>query len=241
MMAANAAPTSWLQLPLAFDVARMRQESDQFAAGDWISHFNTRAYENGWSCVPLRSAGGEARHIIPIDGAAYSATPHLARCPYLRDVIASFACDTSAVRLMALEPGAVIHAHRDPGTALMDGLTRIHIPIHTSPQVHFSIDGERVHFTAGHAWYMDASCLHAVHNGGATPRIHLVIDCITNAWLEALFARAGFVPKAAARYGDPSINDGNVHDVIARLRASATPAALALVSRLAALAAAEAA
>lgn len=241
MSPASATPSTWLQLPLAFDIGRMQRESDQFAASDWISHFNTRAYENGWSCVPLRSAGGEARHIIPIDGAAYTDTPHLARCPYLREVIASFACDTSAVRLMALEPGAVIHAHRDPGTALMDGLTRIHIPIHTSPQVHFSIDGERVHFTAGHAWYMDASCLHAVQNGGARPRIHLVIDCITNAWLEALFARAGFVPKAASRYGDPSINNGNVHAIIASLRASATPATLALASKLAALAATEAA
>ena len=228
--------SSWLQLPLSLDVLRMQQESGQFGASDWIAHFNTRAYEQGWSCVPLRSAGGEAGHIIPVDGACYSDTPHLARCPYLREVISSFECETSAVRLMALAPGAVIHAHRDAGTALMDGLTRIHIPIQTSPQVLFSIDGESVHFTAGHAWYMDASCLHAVENRGGTPRIHLVIDCITNTWLEDLFARAGFVPKAPARYGDPSINDGNVQAVIAQLRASATPATLAMAERLASLA-----
>jgi len=228
----GSAPSSWLQLPLSFDVVRMQRESGQFAASDWIAHFNARAYERGWSCVPLRSAGGQAGHIIPLDGARYSDTPHLARCPYLRDVISRFECDTSAVRLMALEPGAVIHAHRDAGTSLMEGLTRIHIPIQTSPQVLFSIDGESVHFTAGHAWYMDASCLHAVENRGTAPRIHLVIDCLTNAWLEDLFARAGFVPKAAARYGDPSINDGNVHAVIAQLRASATPATQAMADRL---------
>lgn len=228
--------SSWLQLPLSLDVLRMQQESGQFGASDWIAHFNTRAYEQGWSCVPLRSAGGEAGHIMPLDGACYSDTPHLARCPYLREVISSFECETSAVRLMALAPGAVIHAHRDAGTALMDGLTRIHIPIQTSPQVLFSIDGESVHFTAGHAWYMDASCLHAVENRGDTPRIHLVIDCITNTWLEDLFARAGFVPKAPAKYGDPSINDGNVQAIIAQLRDSATPATLAMAERLTALA-----
>lgn len=238
MPAANTSgtPSTWLRLPLSFDVARLQADSDQFTGDEWISHFNTNAYENGWSCLPLRSAGGEARHIMPIDGVAYADTPHLARCPSLRDVIARFACDTSAVRLMALAPGAVIHAHRDAKMALQDGLTRIHIPIHTSPQVLFTIDGESVHFTAGHAWYMDASCLHAVHNRGTTPRIHLVIDCITNAWLTALFAEAGFVPKAAAKYGDPNINDGNVHAVIARLREAATPATLALASELAALA-----
>ncbi|WP_300753813.1 aspartyl/asparaginyl beta-hydroxylase domain-containing protein [Janthinobacterium sp.] len=231
----SSAPSTWLQLPLTFDVARMRQESAQFAASDWIAHFNARAYEQGWSCVPLRSAGGEAGHIIPLDGAQYSDTPHLARCPYLRDVIASFQCGTSSVRLMSLAPGAIIHAHRDAGTALMDGLTRIHIPIQTSPQVLFSIDGESVHFTAGHAWYMDASCLHAVENRGTSPRIHLVVDCLTNEWLENLFARAGFVPKTGAKYGDPSINEGNVQAVIAQLRSSPAPAMHAMADRLATL------
>lgn len=232
----NLAPSTWLQLPLSFDLAQMQGDSSQFLASDWIKHFNTGAYEYGWSCVPLRSPGGEASHIVPLNEALYADTPQLLRCPYLRQVIGQFQCDTSAVRLMALAPGAVIHAHRDVGAALMDGLTRIHIPIQTSPQVLFSIDGESVHFTAGHAWYMDASCLHAVENRGTAPRIHLVIDCITNAWLEDLFARAGFVPKAAAKYGDASINDGNVQAVIAQLRTSAAPAALAMAERLANLA-----
>ncbi|MDN2677065.1 aspartyl/asparaginyl beta-hydroxylase domain-containing protein [Janthinobacterium sp. SUN033] len=229
-------PSTWLQLPLRFDVARMQGDSDQFAAGEWISHFNTGAYDTGWSCIPLRSPGGAAGDIMPVNGPAYAATPQLARCPCLREVLASFACELHAARLMALAPGTLIREHRDAGMSLADGLVRIHIPIHTSPQVLFTIDGETVHFTAGHAWYMDASCLHAVHNRGTTPRIHLVLDCISNAWLEALFASAGFVPKAPHRYGDPSINDGNVRAVIAQLRLSPSPASLALASALAALA-----
>ncbi|MCC7700958.1 hypothetical protein IGS59_01805 [Janthinobacterium sp. GW460P] len=66
------APTpssTWLQLPLHFDVARMQRDSDQFAAGEWISHVYTGAYDQGWSCVPLRSPGGAAGHIMPVDGA----------------------------------------------------------------------------------------------------------------------------------------------------------------------------
>lgn len=236
IVVASNPPSTWLQLPLRFDVACMQRDSDQFTAGDWISHFNTGAYDQSWSCVPLRSAGGQAGHIMPVDGAAYAGTPQLARCPCLREVLASFACDIRAARLMALAPGAMIRAHRDAGTSLADGLIRIHIPIHTSPQVLFSIDGETVHFTAGHAWYMDASCLHAVRNRGTTPRIHLVLDCVTNAWLEALFASAGFVPKAAHKYGAPGIHDGNVRAVIAQLRLSPSPASLALATELAALA-----
>ncbi|HEU4817614.1 aspartyl/asparaginyl beta-hydroxylase domain-containing protein [Janthinobacterium sp.] len=226
-------PSTWLQLPLHVDVARMQRDSDQFAEGEWISHFNKGAYDQGWSCVPLRSPGGATDHIMPVDGAAYAGTPQLARCPGLREVLASFACEINSARLLALAPGALIRAHRDAGTSLADGLIRIHIPIHTSPQVLFTIDGETVHFTAGHAWYMDASCLHAVHNQGSAPRIHLVLDCVTNAWLEALFATAGFVPKARPKYGDANIHDGNVQAIIAQLRAVPTPASLALASELA--------
>lgn len=226
------APSTWLRLPLAFDVARLQRESDQFAASDWIDHFNTRAYEGGWSCVPLRSAGGDARHIMPIDGVAYADTPLLARCPYLQQVLAGFACEIGAARLMALAAGAEIGEHRDAGTALADGVTRIHIPIHTSPQVLFRIDGVAVHFGAGHAWYMDASCRHAVSNGGAMARVHLVVDCVSNDWLRALFAKAGFVPAPLPKYGDPNINDDNVEAIIASLRETGVPA---LAERLAAI------
>ena len=76
-------PNTWLQLPLHFDVARMQHDSDQFAAGEWISHFNKGAYDQGWSCVPLRSPGGAADHIMPVDGAAYAGTPQLRRWPAL--------------------------------------------------------------------------------------------------------------------------------------------------------------
>lgn len=231
-----SAPSTWLALPMRFDLASMQRETSQFVQDDWLAHFNTGAYENGWSCLPLRSPGGDARHIMPVDGADYAGTPQLARCPYLQQVLDSFACEKSAVRLMALEAGAVIREHRDPGSALADGTTRIHVPIYTSQQVLFLIDGESVHFSAGQAWYMDASCRHAVTNGGTATRVHLVIDCLTNAWLEALFARAGFVPRPAAKYGDPSINDGNVGTIIAHLRASGQPGMLAQAEHLAAIA-----
>lgn len=196
--AAPAAPSTWLRLPMEFDLARMQAELDSLGADEWIAHFNTGAYDTGWSCIPLRSAGGSARHIMPVDGEPYRDTPVLARCPYLRQVIDSFACDKQSVRLMALAPGALIKEHRDPGTALQEGLTRLHVPLQTSPQVLFTVDGEAVHFGAGQAWYLDASCRHAVHNASALPRVHMIIDCVSNDWLTQLFRQAGFVPRPPA-------------------------------------------
>lgn len=187
--------SGYLRLPLAFDVQRMRAELDAIGEDAWIGHFNTGDYEGGWRCVPLRSVEGRADHILPIEGARYADTAWLDRCPYLREVIGSFQCEKTSVRLMALEPGALIREHRDPGTALEQGITRIHVPIATTPETIFRIEGEVVHFAAGHAWYLNASCLHGVENRSATPRVHLMLDCVTNSWLEEMFLAAGGVKR----------------------------------------------
>jgi hypothetical protein len=187
--------TGYLKLPLAFDVDRMRGELAALGEAAWIGHFNTGDYEGGWRCVPLRSVDGRGDHILPLEGARYADTEWLDRCPYLREVIDSFPCEKTSVRLMALEPGALIREHRDPGTAMEEGVTRLHVPIETAPECIFRIDGEVVHFAAGHAWYLNASCLHGVENRAGTARVHLMLDCVTNPWLEALFRAAGGVAR----------------------------------------------
>jgi hypothetical protein len=188
-----SAATPYLKLPLTFDVERMRAELAAIAEDAWISHYNTGAYESGWRCVPLRSVDGRADHIMALEEGAYQDTHWLQRCPCLREVIASFQCETTSVRLMALDAGAVVREHRDPGTAMEEGITRIHVPIATTPEAIMRIEGEVVHFAAGHAWYLNAACLHGVENRGSTPRVHLMIDCVTNPWVEALFREAGGV------------------------------------------------
>jgi hypothetical protein len=210
--------TRYLRLPLAFDIDRLQQEVQGIHAHEWIDHFNTTAYEHGWSCVPLRSVGGESRHIMPVESTAFADTAILARCPYVREVIGAFACETTSVRFMALASGACIQPHRDPKTALEDGITRLHIPIQTHPEVLFHIDGEAVHFSAGHTWYLNASCEHAVVNPSPWARVHLMMDCVTNPWLESVFLAAGGVRRPGTGYPDPNIHDGNVLEIIDQLR-----------------------
>lgn len=223
------APTPYLKLPLSFDIARLQEDLARVAPGEWTDHFNTSAYETGWSCAPLRSVDGRTDHIMPVEAGRFEDTEILARCPYFRHVVEQFACEKTSIRLMALEAAAVIHAHRDAGGALEDGLTRLHIPVQTSPLATFRIDGEEIHFSAGHAWYLNASCLHSAENRSPRARIHLMIDCVTNPWMEALFEAAGGVQRERPPYGDPSIHDGNVLQIIAALRAGghATGAQLA--------------
>ncbi|MCW5651591.1 MAG: aspartyl/asparaginyl beta-hydroxylase domain-containing protein [Ramlibacter sp.] len=229
-------PTRYLQLPMSFDVERLQADLASVEQSEWIAHFNTRAYENSWSCIPLRSVGGRIDNILPLDGAAFEDTVILERCPYFRQVIDGFQCEKTSIRLMSLEAGGIIREHRDDGASLEDGVTRLHVPIVTSPEVVFRIDGEEVHFSAGATWYLNASCLHAVENRGPAARIHLMIDCISNEWLESIFRSAGWVAREASKYGDPMIRDDNVDEVIASLRMVGSVAAHRMADSLQAMA-----
>jgi hypothetical protein len=232
MNTTGTAPTPYLQLPFSFDLARLQEDLGRVAASEWIDHFNTSAYEKGWRCAPLRSVEGRSDHILPVENDRFEDTAILQRCAYFRHAIDQFQCEKTSIRLMALEAGGVIHEHRDQGSALEDGLTRLHIPVQTSPLATYRIDGEEVHFSAGAAWYLNASCLHGAHNRSPQARVHLMIDCVTNPWLVQVFEAAGGVQRDPPPYGDPSIHDGNVLQIIAALRAGGHAAGTQLATRL---------
>ncbi len=212
-----AGKTGWLRLPFSFDIGRLQEEVGKIRDAEWIAHANTSAYEAEWRCAPLRSVEGRTDHILSLPGMHYEDTALLRRCPYVREVLEAFECEKTSVRLMELGPGSHINPHRDKGTSFEEGVIRLHIPIFTEPEAIFIIEGEEVHFSAGEAWYLNAGCTHSAHNGSNRPRIHLMLDCIVNPWIEAIFSDAGFVPGQKPKYGDPSIHDENVEAVIANL------------------------
>ena len=235
-MGVTNAASAYLKLPLSFDLTQLRQELAQIVAVyPWVSHFNTNAYENNWACIALRSVGGVSDHIMPLDGADFQDTAALAASPYLQQVMACFECDKTSVRLMVLAPGGVIKEHKDQGASLDDGLTRLHIPIQTAPEVLFYIDGQAVHFTAGDTWYLNASCLHGVVNASTQPRVHLMLDCVTNPWLQAVFTASGGALRPPPPYGDPAITDHNVEAIMASLRAAGHAAGAHLADKLQAI------
>lgn len=226
-------PIPYLRLPFQFDVAHLRESLAQIRDEEWVAHPNTGDYEGEWRCVPLRSVDGRPDHILSLSGMDYADCAILDRCPFFREVIDSFRCDKTSVRLMSMEAGGRIRVHRDHGTAFEDGLARLHVPIVTAPEVLFTIGDERVHFDAGHTWYLNADCPHGVRNDSRGPRVHLMLDCIVNPWLTQLFAEAGFLPADRPKYGDPTIADDNVAAVIAALHAIGSPAAQHLAAQLA--------
>jgi mannose-6-phosphate isomerase-like protein (cupin superfamily) len=125
----------------------------------------------------------------PADANNFADTALLRRCPFLQRVLAAFACPLKAVRLLTLAPGAVIREHCDPGLRYEEGEVRLHIPIHTNPEVEFYVAGEQLHLEAGQCYYINTSLPHRVSNHGSEDRVHLVIDAEVNTWVQDVFRR----------------------------------------------------
>jgi hypothetical protein len=180
------------RLPWRFDAGLLRADVDGLAPADWVPHFNTAYYEGDWSGAALRSVGGQAGRLYPDPsaGAAFADTPLLARCPGARAVLDHLRCPLLAVRFLRLGPGSRIRKHTDLNLGVDDGEVRIHVPVSTDPAVVFLLGGQRVEMGEGEAWYLNLNLPHAVVNAGPSPRVHLVVDCVVDAWLAALLTEA---------------------------------------------------
>jgi hypothetical protein len=181
---------SRVRLELEFDPEPLRAEVDCLAADDWVPHFNTDYYEGDWSGVALRSVGGRPTQLYPDPAASepFADTALLAGSPALGEALGRLQCELLSARLLRLGPGARIREHRDYNLGYEDGEIRLHIPLSTSSEVEFLHQGEPVEMAAGECWYLDLNLPHAVSNRGDHERVHLVVDCVVNPWLDELLA-----------------------------------------------------
>ena len=62
---------------------RLRADLALVEPSQWIAHKNTAVYEHTWDCVPLRSVGGAADHIVCTPVSDYTDTEFLGRCRYI--------------------------------------------------------------------------------------------------------------------------------------------------------------
>ncbi len=198
------------------------------ADGAWERHFNTHYYEGDWSGIALRSTGGLlSLYPDPAATASYSDTAHLGACPRVRAALGVFGCRLQSVRFLRLGPDAKILEHRDHGIGFNAGIgfdageVRLHVPLETSDEVEFVLDGALLAMSAGECWYVDVSRPHRVFNSGAEPRVHLVIDCVVNAWLMDVFEEA-MVPDSAAA-PEAAAGPGLQAELLPRAQAEPSP------------------
>ncbi len=178
------------RLPLAFDAAALAADLAAIERDPWQPHFVRDNYRGDWSAIALRAAAGETHPIRLIyanpTATEWVDTPLMARVPAMRAAVATLSCPVQSVRLMRLGPGSAILPHEDLDLAAEQGRARLHLPITTNPGVRFVLNGVAVPMEVGELWYLRLSDSHEAVNEGTTPRVHLVIDVLANAWLVAM-------------------------------------------------------
>ena len=159
----------FIRLPYRFDAKRLAGEVDRLSDRQWMPHPSGLP---GNSAIALISSGGGDNNSFEGEKRP---TPHLAPCPYIRQVMASFGEVLSRSRLMRLESHAEVSLHVDFNYHWFNRV-RIHIPIVTDPRVIFHCGAERLHMAAGECWIFDSWRRHRVVNDSSAHRVHLVID-----------------------------------------------------------------
>jgi hypothetical protein len=222
---------TFLQLPPTFDPAKLAQELRICEAEQWVPHFNTADYSGVWSSIALRSASGDAKDILSHPGnGGYRDTPLLQCCPYIAEILHGFQCEKESVRLLSLAAGACIKEHRDLQAGYQYNFFRIHIPLQTSEDVFFLVDGHRLNMKSGECWYADFSQLHGVQNHGTEARVNLIVDCKRNDWSDRLFKQAGYDFDVELRARKPDA--ATRAKIIAQLAEMKTDAANQLIQQL---------
>jgi uncharacterized protein (TIGR03032 family) len=164
--------TQFVRLPLRFDAQRLAEDIATFGEGDWRPHPQG---EPGNTALQLVARNGDPDD----DGTAgaMGPTPHLARVPYVRQVLAALETVVGRTRLMRIDGGADLDLHADTNHYWWEHL-RVHVPITTRPDVVFHCGGRQVHMAPGEAWVFDTWRPHGVDNPADAARIHLVVDTV---------------------------------------------------------------
>ncbi|MBL4673207.1 MAG: aspartyl/asparaginyl beta-hydroxylase domain-containing protein [Arenicella sp.] len=159
----------FIRLPFRFDVDRLKSELDQLEGQHWMAHPNRI---RGNAAIALVSRNGENNDDFI---GHMKVTPHLQRCDYMQQVMASFGEVLARSRLMRLAAKSEVSEHVDFNYHWYSRV-RIHIPITTNPDVLFYCGDEKINMRAGECWIFDSWRRHKVVNNSSENRVHLVID-----------------------------------------------------------------
>lgn len=168
--------TGFSQRECDADLTKIEQEQ-------WVKHVNKNDYDGKWSVIALRTLK-QNEHQHPIlqcyqiqHGDDWVDLPLLNELATVNDLLNQIPFKKKSVRLMKLDPGAVIKEHTDGGLSMENGEARLHVPLQSDENVIFMSDGKALKMSQGELWYINADAPHSVRNEGQQPRINLVVDC----------------------------------------------------------------
>lgn len=115
------------------------------------------------------SVYGEPAKAYNIDTDAWKATK-----PIIEQIELFYNRKAEVSILVDLLPHKTIRAHTDGGWFV--NTHRLHIPVITSPDVTFTLDGKKFHMECGYVYEMNNIAMHSVDNPTDLGRVHLMVD-----------------------------------------------------------------
>jgi hypothetical protein len=221
------------RLNIPVNIELVQKEVTALQENRWQPHLNRFHYEGEWNVLSLRSPGGTDNPLAEaINQEEYADTSFMRECPTIDRLIKSFACDIFSVRLLSLHAGAVIREHTDVDLNFENGEARLHFPVFTNPEVEFFLDNTRVIMREGECWYVNVNLPHRIANKGKDARVHLVIDCKVNEWLQGIFQN-NFIEKSALSEAELILRKKEtIISTIHELRKQTYPASRELADKL---------
>ncbi|MFJ3486905.1 aspartyl/asparaginyl beta-hydroxylase domain-containing protein [Pseudomonas sp. NPDC090202] len=224
------------RLPVAVNLPLLLRALSRITEPQWQAHFNSGHYSGDWAGVALISQADAPSELAPGQGPAVERAPWLGD-PHWRLALKDLLLEIRSARLLRLGPGSCIHEHRDYDLHGEDADRRLHIPLLSPPDVDFMLEDRRVPMSAGECWFLDLARAHSVDNHGAHARIHLVLDCRPNGWLDQQIqsglattpaAGVGRAQQALARFRERLENDPQLCAALQGIADSSTFIARAL-------------
>jgi hypothetical protein len=173
--------TEFYKLPVTFDPERVYAELSRIEPFRWVPQGSPR-----YLWLPLVSHHGlDSSHPSPPTWP----TSNLARCPYLRQVLAYFRAPLTDVRVRKVEPGTSCPAHYDGHYAGFSRY-RLHLPIETDPRIMFRCNGRQVHMDRGEVWLFDRQSLYGISNPTDRARVHITVETGGSSSLWGLLERS---------------------------------------------------
>ena len=82
--------------------------------------------------------------------------------------------NTYQAMLSCVMPGHCIEAHKDAQADYWK--FRVHVPLLSNPKALTEMEDGKHHLEVGKAYKVNTAAMHAVENGGRTPRVHFMFD-----------------------------------------------------------------
>lgn len=179
-----------VKLPLTFDVAKMQAEIESLNLHDFTYYDSIPLRAPAHVMDPSRPFPPPADDYADGSWTEWLDSKILQSTPYLLSIIDHFREHTKVtlVRILRLEPGAIVKEHTDPtlGLQIERSVIRLTIPVSVNEKVDFFLNNNPVPMQPGECWYLRLTDPHKVDNAGDTVRTNITLDMIPNEWVTSL-------------------------------------------------------